>query len=80
MLQGIASRGPLVSLDFHSGDRYSHFDDRSRKDQGIVQGAVRSSPFEGISILQYTDDTFLFGGNDIEESLDLRWILNCFER
>jgi len=33
----------------------------------------------GISILHYTDDTLLFGWQDMEEVMILLWILRCFE-
>ena len=49
------------------------------REQGIFIGVAPSSPSGGISILQYADDTLLFGRNDLEEALTLKWIVPCFE-
>ena len=48
--------------------------------QGSFQGVVPHLVDNGLSILQYADDTILFMDHDLEEVKNLKLVLSTFER
>jgi hypothetical protein len=50
------------------------------KEDGQITGLVPHLVDEGLSILQYADDTILFMGHDIEEAKNLKLLLCVFEQ
>jgi hypothetical protein len=50
------------------------------KDQGRFKGVVPHLVDNGLSILQYADDTILFMDHDLDEARDLKLVLSTFEK
>uniref|UniRef100_I1P400 Reverse transcriptase domain-containing protein n=1 Tax=Oryza glaberrima TaxID=4538 RepID=I1P400_ORYGL len=50
------------------------------KDQGRFKGVVPHLVDNGLSILQYADDTILFMDHDLDEARDLKLVLSAFEK
>ena len=50
------------------------------KEVGQIQGVVPHLVDEGLSILQYTDDTVIFMGNDLEKAKNIKLLLCVFEQ
>lgn len=50
------------------------------KEEGQVRGAVPHLVEDGLSILQYTDDTIIFLDHDIEQAKNLKLLLCVFEQ
>jgi hypothetical protein len=48
--------------------------------QGLVSGLLTRFRPGGVLSLQYADDTLLFLQNNIDEALNLKWILSMFEQ
>jgi hypothetical protein len=49
------------------------------KEAGQIQGVVQHLVDEGLSILQYADDTIIFMDNDIERAKNIKLLLCAFE-
>jgi hypothetical protein len=50
------------------------------KDDGQVRGLVPHLVDDGISILQYADDTIIFMKNDLEQATNMKLLLCAFEQ
>jgi hypothetical protein len=50
------------------------------KVDGQIEGLIPLLVDEGLSILQYADDTILFMEHDIEKAWNLKLILTAFEQ
>jgi hypothetical protein len=50
------------------------------KDDGQINGVVLHLVDDGLSILQYVDDTFIFLDHDIEKAKNLKLLLCAFEK
>ena len=49
------------------------------KETGQIQGVVPHLVDEGLSILQYADDTIIFMDNDLERAKNMKLLLCAFE-
>ena len=50
------------------------------KEEGQIKGVVTHLVENGLSILQYADDTVLFFDHDIEQAKNLKLLLGTFEQ
>ena len=50
------------------------------KEVGQIQGVVPHLVDEGLSILQYANDTVIFMGNDLEMAQNMKLLLCAFEQ
>ena len=50
------------------------------KDDGQIRGVIPHLVDDGLSILQYADDTILFLDHDIEQAKNLKLLLSVFEQ
>ena len=50
------------------------------KEEGQIKGVVTHLVENGLSILQYVDDTVLFFDHDIEQAKNLKLLLGTFEQ
>ena len=50
------------------------------KADGLIDGVIPHLVDDGLSILQYADDTILFMEHDIEKATNLKLILSAFEQ
>lgn len=50
------------------------------KDNGQISGLITHLVDDGISILQYADDTIIFMENSIEEAKNMKLLLCAFEQ
>jgi hypothetical protein len=50
------------------------------KEVGLIDGVVPHLVQDGLSILQYVDDTVIFLGHDVEKVVNLKLILSTFEQ
>jgi hypothetical protein len=50
------------------------------KKAGQVEGVVPHLIQDGLSILQYTDDTMIFMSHDVEKVMNMKLILSTFEQ
>ncbi len=49
-------------------------------ERGMTRGVVPNLVDNGLSILQYADDTILFMENDIDEANNLKMVLGAYEK
>jgi hypothetical protein len=49
------------------------------KTEGQIEGVIPHLVDEGLSILQYTDDTILFMENDLDKARNMKLLLSAFE-
>jgi hypothetical protein len=49
------------------------------KTEGQIEGVTPHLVDEGLSILQYTDDTILFMENDLDKARNMKLLLSAFE-
>jgi hypothetical protein len=49
------------------------------KTEGQIEGVIPHLVDEGLSILQYTDDTILFMENDLDKARNMKFLLSAFE-
>ena len=50
------------------------------KDDGQIRGVIPNLLDDGLSILQYTDDTIIFINHDLEQAKNLKLLLCAFEQ
>jgi hypothetical protein len=50
------------------------------KEVGQVEGVIPHLVQDGLSILQYADDTVIFMGHDVEKAINMKLILSTFEQ
>ena len=50
------------------------------KEEGLLSGVIPHLIDDGLSILQYADDTILFLNNDLDQAKNLKLILCVFEQ
>ena len=50
------------------------------KETEQIQGVIPHLVDEGLSILQYADDTVIFMGNDLEKAKNMKLLLCAFEQ
>ena len=50
------------------------------KEVGKIEGVIPHLVQDGLSILQYADDTVIFLGHDVDKALNLKLILSTFEQ
>jgi hypothetical protein len=50
------------------------------KEAGQVEGVIPHLVQDGLSILQYADDTVIFMGHDLAKALNMKLILSTFEQ
>ena len=50
------------------------------KDDGQIRGVIPHLVDDGLSILQYADDTILFLDHDIEQAKNMKLLLSVFEQ
>jgi hypothetical protein len=50
------------------------------KDEGQIEGVIPHLVDDGLSILQYVDDTILFLEHDLEKARNMKLLLSAFEQ
>jgi hypothetical protein len=50
------------------------------KEEGQIVGVIPHLVDDGLSILQYADDTILFMEHDIDKAKNMKLLLNAFEQ
>jgi len=50
------------------------------KESGQVEGVIPHLIQDGLSILQYADDTVIFMSHDVEKAINMKLILSTFEQ
>jgi len=50
------------------------------KDAGQVEGVIPHLIQDGLSILQYADDTVTFMSHDVEKAINMKLLLSTFEQ
>jgi hypothetical protein len=78
-MKGLRQGDPLSPLLFNLvADMLAIIIDRA-KDNGDFRGVVPHLFDDGISILQYADDTILFMDHDLNHAKNLKLVLSVFE-
>jgi hypothetical protein len=50
------------------------------KEAGQIKGVIPHLVKDGLSILQYVDNTVIFMSHDVEKAIDMKLILTTFEQ
>jgi len=50
------------------------------KEAGQIEGVIPHLVQDGLSILQYVDDTVIFMSHDVEKAVNMKLILSTFEQ
>jgi hypothetical protein len=50
------------------------------KAEGQVEGVIPNLIEDGLSILQYADDTIIFMSHDVQKAVNMKFLLNTFEQ
>jgi hypothetical protein len=78
--KGLRQGNPLAPILFNLvADMLAALIERS-KGMGFFDGLVPHLVEDGLSILQYADDTILFLDDDLEKAKGLRLVLSAFEK
>ena len=77
--KGLCQGDPASSILFNIvADKLATFVERAKLD-GQVSGVIPHLVEDGLSILQYADDTILFMDHDLDEARNLKMLLCAFE-
>jgi hypothetical protein len=50
------------------------------KEEGQIEGVIPHLIQDGLSILQYVDDTVIFMSHDVEKAVNMKLLLSTFEQ
>jgi hypothetical protein len=78
--RGVCQRNPMSLILFNiTADMLTFFIKRVKKD-GQINGIIPHLVDDGLSILQYTDDTIIFLDHDLEQAKNMKLRLTVFEQ
>jgi hypothetical protein len=79
-LKGLRQGDPLSPMLFNIVADMLAIMIKSAKNDGLIEGVIPHLVDEGLSILQYADDTILFMEHDLEKAQNLKLVLSAFEQ
>ena len=78
--RGLRQRDPMSPILFNIVADMLALIIKRAKDDGQIRGVIPNLLDDGLSILQYADDTIIFIDHDLEQAKNLKLLLCAFEQ